>query len=73
MSLRRLPTNKSPKHKQIIEAVNDYFGSGCLPAQRKLKKDICLWLMARRRGVKLNDEQKDAVWIVRQNIAAKAY
>lgn len=67
--MRRLPTNKSPKHNLIIELVDEFFGEGYSPAQKKLKKNIALWLMNRKRGVVLNEEQKQAVWYIRINIA----
>ncbi|KKQ68588.1 MAG: hypothetical protein A2626_02815 [Candidatus Nealsonbacteria bacterium RIFCSPHIGHO2_01_FULL_38_55] len=70
---RRLPTNKTKEHKMIILAVDDYFGNGCSPADKKLKTNICLWLMRRKRGVSLSDEQKEAVAIVRDNLNDKIY
>lgn len=71
--MRRLPRNKTSKHKLIIKATDDFFGSGCLPENKRLKKDVCLWLMNRKKGVKLNDEQRDAVWHIRTNIADPTY
>jgi len=67
--MRRLPLKRSPKQKLIIEMVDDFFGEGCPVEKRKLKKDIALWLMNIRRGVELNEEQKDAVCLIRNNIA----
>ena len=53
--------------------VDEFYGDGCSGKDRKLKKDICLWLMNRRRGIKLNDEQKEVLWYIRQNMSAGAY
>jgi len=71
--MRQLPRNKTPKHNQIISAVDDFFGEGCPPADRKLKKDICLWLMKRKRGVSLIEEQKEIVEIIKINLSDPLY
>ena len=71
-AMRQLPKNKTPRHKMIIEAVDNYFGD-CLPDQRRLKKDICLWLMKKRKGIKLNEEQENAVWYIKTNLTDQTY
>ena len=71
--MRRLPRKQTIQHKLIIEAVDDYFGSGCSIKQQKLKTGIALWLMGRKKGVKLDDEQKEAVEIIRNNLADPTY
>jgi hypothetical protein len=73
MSIRRLPRKQTTKHKLIIQAVDDFLGEGYPTAQRKLKKDIALWLMGRKKGVKLNEEQKEAVWYIRKNLSDPTY
>jgi len=72
ISKRTLPHNKTLFHKRIINSVNDYYGDSPLKEQRG-KKDIMLWLMNRRKGVKLNEEQKGALWIIRNNLADPIY
>lgn len=73
MSNRTLPRNKTNTHKIIIKAVNDYFGEGCPLKDRKLKKDICLWIMNRKKGVKLNEEQQEILWYVKTNLLDSTY
>ena len=70
--MRYLPRNKTPRQKLIIEAIEDYFGD-CLPAQKKLKKDISFWLMKKRKGIKLNEEQENAVWYIKTNLTDQTY
>jgi len=71
--MRRLPRRKRVNQDLIEGAVNDYFGEGCLPKQRRLKKDIILWFMGFRKGIKLNEEQKEALWFVKSNLADSTY
>jgi len=71
ISRRQLPRNKTLFHKRIIKAVNDFYGDGCSLQDRKLKKGICLWLMGRKKRIILNEEQKKAVHIIRNNLKDK--
>jgi len=71
ISKRRLPLNRTAKHNQIIKNVDEFFGNGCSPGDKRMKKDIYLWLMNRKKGVELNEEQKEAVWFIKSNLAAK--
>jgi hypothetical protein len=71
--MRQLPRNKTKEHKIIILATDDYFGEGCSPEDRKLKTNICLWIMGRKKRVLLNDEQKEAVEVIRNNLADITY
>ncbi|MCP6718053.1 MAG: hypothetical protein KJI70_00695 [Patescibacteria group bacterium] len=64
--MRTLPTKQSEKQKQIIEATKDFFG---VPVKKRTIINTALWLMNRKRGVKLSDEEKNAVWFVRKNLA----
>jgi len=40
------------------------------PEEKKSRTRIALWLMGRRRGVVLTEEEKDVAWAVQQNIRA---
>lgn len=71
--LRQLPRNKTTKHKLIISAVDDFFGEGIPPKDKWLKKNICLWIMGRKRGVNLDEEQQEALWYIQHNLADPEY
>lgn len=62
--MRTLPKNKSQKQKLIIAAVYDYFGVG----SKVRANQIAIWLMGRRRGVNLTEEEKSDVWAIKENL-----
>ena len=66
---RRLPKNKTAKHNQIIDAVRDYYGDGANNEDKKAAKQVALYLMGRRRGVILTEEQESDMWAIKQNLA----
>ena len=65
---RRLPKNRNYKQASIIEAAFDYFGDGMTEEERKGAGQIALFLMGRKRGVNLTEEQKSAAWAIKQNL-----
>ena len=71
MYMRNLPTNKTSKHKLIIKAVEDFYNEK-ISKNRKLI-DVAIWLMNRKKGVKLDEEQKIAIEAVRANLADPVY
>jgi len=72
--MRNLPSKLNPTQALIIEAVKDYFGEGSPKdgLQRNII-NVSLWLMNRRKGIKLNDEEKSAVYAIRENLRDKVY
>ena len=66
--MRRLPTTKTKKQETIIRAVADFFNK---PFFERDVINTSLALMNRR--VELTEEQKDAVWYVRENLTDKRY
>lgn len=68
--MRRLPVNKSPKHTLIIRAVYDYFGVGI---DKTRANQIAIYLMGRKKGVDLTDEEKSDAWSIKQNLVDKFY
>jgi len=67
---RNLPIKKSKKHKLIIEAVKDFYN--CKNINREII-NVALWLMNRRKGVKLTEGEKEAVWYARNNLSDPLY
>ena len=67
--MRTLPKNKSDKQKLIIAAVYDYFGIG----SKVRANQVALFLMGRKRGVNLTDEEKSDVWAIRENLNDTIY
>ena len=65
---RRLPKNRTAKQESIIQAAFDYFGSGITEEDKKSAGQIALFLMGRKRGVSLNEEEKSAAWAIKQNL-----
>ena len=67
--MRTLPKHKSDKQKLIIAATYDYFGIG----SKVRANQVALFLMGRKRGVNLTDEEKSDVWAIRENLNDKTY
>lgn len=65
---RRLPKNRTPKQESIIQASFDYFGSEATDEDKKSAGQIALFLMGRKRGISLTEEQESAAWAVKQNL-----
>jgi len=72
--MRRLPKKLSLRQNLIVEATKDFLGDDrpVKKFQRKLT-NIALWLMNRRKGIKLNEDEQDAVWHIRQNLKDDTY
>jgi len=71
--MRRLPIKRNLKQKTIIEAVKDFSGEGVPVVERKDQKYISLWLMNRRKGVQLTEEQKSDLELIKTNLSDKVY
>jgi len=69
--MRNLPHNKSPKQELIIKAVEDFCGDD--GSSNRNKVNAALWIMGRKRGIELTEEEKDVVWYVQQNLADDIY
>jgi len=72
--MRNLPTKLNQNQALIVEATKDYFGKGAPTSglQRSII-NVSLWLMQRRKGISLNDKEKEAVWCIAQNLKDKVY
>jgi hypothetical protein len=66
--MRRLPTKVNGKQNIIIKATYDYYGPSITTSEKSKAKQVALYLMGKRRGVNLDDEQKSVVWAVRENL-----
>jgi len=71
--MRNLPKKRSKRQKLIITACLDYFGAGASVEDKSKAKKIALWVMGRRKGNKLTEEDFDAVWRIRQNLSDGVY
>jgi len=69
--MRNLPRKPSPKQELIIKAVEDFCGGG--GSSNRNKANAALWIMGRKRGIELTEEEKDIVWYVQQNLADDIY
>lgn len=67
--MRRLPKKKSDKHRLIIKACHDYFGT----VEKVRANQIALWIMNRRKGVKLTEEEKSDLWEIQCNLKDETY
>ena len=70
--MRKLPLKPTFKQKLIIEAVKDYFGE-IKGEEKKSVTKIALWLMNRRKGVVLTEEEQEILEVVKMNLADKLY
>jgi hypothetical protein len=72
--MRNLPKKPKPSQALIIESTKDYFGNGApLNGLQRNIINVSLWIMQKRKGVVLNDEEKEAVWCIAQNLKDKVY
>ncbi len=70
---RLLPTKRSEKQSMIIWATFDYYGKGLKKRDVPKARDIAIYLMGRKRGVKLSEEQVSDMWAIRENLLDKLY
>ena len=67
--MRGLPKNKSYKQKLIIATVYDYFGIG----SKVRANQIAIYIMGKRRGVNLTDEEKSNARAIKENLKDEIY
>ena len=70
--MRNLPHKLSFKQKLIIEAVRDYFGE-IKGEEKKSVTKIALWLMGRKKGNVLMEEEQEILEMIKLNLADKVY
>lgn len=71
--MRLLPRKRSKGQNLIIEATKDFFGEAN-PEERKSITKIALWIMKRRTRLEpLDEEEKEALWYIKQNLQDKVY
>jgi len=69
---RVLPRKLSPQRTMILKAVYDFYGE--LPKNISPKiKEVALYIMGRKKGIELNEEQQAVVWYVKQNLQDRTY
>jgi len=66
--MRNLPHKKTKRQDLIIRVVFDFYGPGIQKKDEREAKKIALYLMGRRRGISLNEEQMEKVWCIRKNL-----
>lgn len=75
--MRRLPTNRTKRHKIIIEAVRDFYGIGGLEGvNREPNKKITslqLFLMNRKKRLVIKNEWKDDIEMIKNNLDDLTY
>ena len=69
--LRQLPRNRSSRQNCIINAVEDFCGNN--ESSMRIKTNASLWLMGRKKGIELNEDEKYIVWYVERNLADDEY
>lgn len=71
--MRRLPTKLTKKQKLILAVAEDFFGDPNLEEKKSIKK-IALWIFGRKKGLRrLTEEERKALWYIRNNLADKVY
>ncbi len=65
---RRLPKHRTVKQESIIQAAFDYFGPGMTEEDRRSAGQIALFLMGRKRGVSLTEEEESAARAIKHNL-----
>lgn len=70
---RNLPIKRTKKQNLIIAASYDYFGKGMARQEIPAVKAIALFLMNRKKGVKLSEEQKLDMLTIKNNLRDDIY
>lgn len=71
--MRKLPSKRSLKQNRILSAVYDYYGSEMTTKEKQQANQIAIYLMGRKRGVNLSEEQKSDMWVIKKNLGDKVY
>lgn len=71
--MKHLPSKKTLKQKIIINACFDYYGTGISGEDTKVAKKIALYLMGRRKGIVLTEEEKSDLLKIKTNLKDKTY
>lgn len=71
--MRKLPSKRSLKQNRILSAVYDYYGSEITAKEKQQSRQIAIYLMGRKKGVNLSEEQKLDMWAIKENLGDKVY
>lgn len=71
--MRKIPFKKSPRQRLLIQAVFDFYGEGLRKKKYRRAKEIALYLMGRRKGIELDEKQKEDIWYIKGNLNDKTY
>lgn len=70
--VRRLPRKRNKRQVQMIQATEEWFGE-MNPVEMKSSVRIALFLMGRRKGIELGEEEQQIAWCVHQNLVAESH
>lgn len=68
--MRRLPLRPTKQQKLVVDAVCDFYN---VDDPRRNEIDMALWIMGRKRGVKLTDEQMYDITAIQANVGDETY
>jgi len=71
--MRKFPKNKTIKQKLLINVCYDYYGKGMFPNEKVRAGQIALYLMGKRRGIELTNQEKSDMWAIKENLKDKIY
>ena len=71
--MRHLPNNKTQKQNTIITACFDYYGLGKNAEEIKSAKKIALWIMGRKKGIALTEQEESDLWAIKTNLSDETY
>jgi len=71
--MRKIPNKISEQQRITLYATLDFYGDGLPKKERPSVRQLAIYLMGRRKGIKLTDQQKDDMWYIRENIKDKVY
>jgi len=57
----------TPRQKTLLDKCLEFFAEEPTPRERQMAKRIALWLMGRRKGLTLTEEEQDALWYIQRN------
>jgi len=71
--MRHLPKNKTQNQDIIIGACYDYYGTNLNAEDKKSARKTALWIMGRRRNIKLTEGEQKNMLAIKENLKDKTY
>ena len=73
--MRYLPKKLGDGQKLIVQGVYDYYGVeyGMPTKDIPRMKEVAIHMIGRQKGIKLDDEQREDMWCIKNNLKDEVY